>query len=252
MIYIQSNREKSRPHHFDCASALYGAIDSAIDYRLVSLEDVQAGKYDVLIKQNLFVGSVEFMREVFNRIGINEISLPENSDRPSKIISLFDAHKIVSEGKKIFIKPVQMKLFTGLVLDGTTYTCLRDLPGDTQVMCYEPFEGKILSEWRIYVDKGKIVDSKNYSGDFKVQPRYDDIEATLYDNVVKKQFPDTYVADFGVLEIIKSSGMYHETVVVEYNDMYSIGNYGLPNDVYLKLLSKRYFEIMRNYRNLEK
>ena len=28
MIYIQSNSERTMPHHFDCATALYGAIDN--------------------------------------------------------------------------------------------------------------------------------------------------------------------------------------------------------------------------------
>ena len=69
MIYIQSNKEKTLPHHFDCACALYGALDSAMDYRLTTFEEVAAGKFNALIKNNLFVGSVEFMREVFKNVG---------------------------------------------------------------------------------------------------------------------------------------------------------------------------------------
>jgi hypothetical protein len=40
-------------------------------------------------------------------------------------------------------------------------------------------------------------------------------------------------------------------VIIEFNDMYAIGNYGLPNDLYLRMLRERYFEIMRNKYVLE-
>lgn len=237
MIYIQSNQQKTLPHHFDCSCALYGAIDSAIDYRLVNFEEVASGKFDALIKQNLFVGSVEFVREVFKRVGILDVRLPENSNRGSKIITLFEAHELVSSGKKIFIKPLEIKLFTGLVLDGMTYTCLRDLSGTTKVMCYEPFDGDILSEWRIYVDKNKVIDSKNYSGDFTLSPDYGYIDAVIELNKTLG-FPSTYIIDIGLLES-------EENVVIEYNDAWAIGNYGVPNELYLKMLRNRYFDIIR-------
>jgi hypothetical protein len=60
MIYIQSNSERTMPHHFDCATALYGAIDNCQDFRLTSFEEVNSGKFDLLIKNKLFVGSTEF------------------------------------------------------------------------------------------------------------------------------------------------------------------------------------------------
>jgi hypothetical protein len=37
-----------------------------------------------------------------------------------------------------------------------------------------------------------------------------------------------------------------EHVVIEYNDMWGIGNYGVPNDLYVRMLKERYFDIMRN------
>jgi len=55
MVYIQSNIDRNLAHHFDCSCALYGAIDSGLDYRLTSFEEVKSGKFDNLIKNNLFV-----------------------------------------------------------------------------------------------------------------------------------------------------------------------------------------------------
>ena len=101
MIYIQSNTERTLAHHFDCSCALYGAIDNAMDYRLTSFEEVASGKFDMLIKKNLFVGSTEFMREVFKRIGLNDVRLPMNSNRDCEIITLEEAHKRVGYNSRI-------------------------------------------------------------------------------------------------------------------------------------------------------
>lgn len=91
MVYIQSNPERTLPHHFDVACAMFGAIENAKDYRLTSFEEIESGKFDSLIKQRLFCGSVEFMREVFKRIGLNDVRLPRNSNRTSEVITLGEA-----------------------------------------------------------------------------------------------------------------------------------------------------------------
>jgi len=236
MIYIQSDREKKLPHHFDCSCALYGAIDSGLDYRLVSFEEVESGKLDSLIRSNLFVGSVEFMRLVFSRIGLKDVKLPNNSNRSFEIKTLDEAYKISATGKKIFIKPLEIKLFTGLVLEGFQYSSLSSLPEDTKVMVYDVFNYKIESEYRIYVHRNKIIDSRNYSGDFMITPNYFYVNSIVYQN--KGIFPCSYTIDIGILED-------KENVVIEFNDMWAIGNYGIQNDQYLKLLRDRYFEIVK-------
>ncbi len=249
MIYIQSNKEHSLPHHFDCACALYGAIDSAMDYRLTTFDEVQSGKFDSLIKTNLFVGSVEFMREVFKRVGLSDVRLPMNSTSTPEIITLEEAHGRVANGEKIFIKPLEIKLFTGLVLDGFSYSCLNGLPPDTKVMAYKPFEEKMESEWRVYIMDGTILDSKNYAGDFTISIDYDKVFAWI-DWCKEKNFPRYYTIDVAVLAPEYSSGEpYAENVVVEFNDAWAIGNYGMPNDLYLEFLTKRYFEIITNNNN---
>ena len=237
MVYIQSNTEKNLPHHFDCACALYGATDSALDYRLTSFEEVKSGKLDLLIKDNLFVGSVEFMREVFNRVGINDVRVPKNSNREHEVLTLKEAHSRVSEGETLFIKPFEIKLFTGLILDGCKYSCLETIPDDTKVMVYQPFNREIISEWRIYVNNGVIEDARNYSGDFMVIPAQEYIESVILNDC--KNFPTAYTIDIAVLDNNKLE-------VVEFNDMWAIGNYGIPNYIYLKLLKRRYFEIIKN------
>jgi len=223
---------------------MYGAIESGLDYRLTSYEEIVSGKFDSLIKTNLFVGSVEFMKEVFNRIGLSDVRLPANSNRPFDVLTLGEAHEI-AKTKKIFIKPYDIKLFTGLVLDGCIYSCLTGIPLDTEVMVYDVFDSPIASEWRLYIHDGEIVDSRNYSGDFRIGPDYYYVQKFVipdYSPSVK-----AFTIDMGMLE----SG---ENVVIEFNDMWAIGNYGMSNDLYVRLLKDRYFEIItkRNERNLER
>lgn len=241
MIYIQSDSDRKLPHHFDCASALYGAIETAQDYRLTTYEEVKSGKFDNLIKTNLFVGSVEFMREVFSRIGLEDVRVPKNSNREHEDITLDEAHKRVAEGEKLFIKPHEIKLFTGLVLDGCQYSSLSNIPGDTIVMAYKTFDKEIMSEYRVYIKDGEIIDWKNYSGEFYLIPDISYIRGVINLNS-DDNFPCCYTIDIGILDIENNR---RENVVVEYNDMWAIGNYGLPNDVYLKLLKHRYFEIIK-------
>jgi hypothetical protein len=237
MIYIQSNAERTLPHHFDVASAMFGAIENVQNYRLTNFDEVKSGKFDLLIKNNLFVGSVEFMKEVFSRIGKEDVRVPKNSNREYKVMTLDDAKSIANSGKSIFIKPFDIKLFTGFVLDQMINTSISDVPDDTQVMVYDVFTSPIKSEWRCYVHRNKVIDIRNYSGDIFTYPSKDYLSDVLY-KTEDSNFPIAYTIDIGILE----NG---ENVVIEYNDMWAIGNYGMPNDLYLRLLRDRYFEIVK-------
>src|SRR5579859_7253145 len=170
MILVQSDNERKLPHHFDAASAMYGAIEMGENYRLTSFEEIQSGKLNNLLRLNAAVGSTDFMNEVFKQLGIEEVRLPRNSDRKCEFITLGQAHARVAAGEKLFVKPVAIKLFSGLVLDGTTYTSLAGVPEDTMVMAYKPFEEKLKAEWRVYIRRNQVVDARNYSGDLFTVP----------------------------------------------------------------------------------
>jgi hypothetical protein len=237
MIYIQSDNNVPIPHHFDCACAMYGAMDLGHDYKLITFSDVESGKFDNLIKKNLFVGSVEFMKEVFSRIGLNNVRLPENSNRPYTIHKLGYVKEQAKLGEKMFIKPIDIKSFTGFVIDEMQHTSIANLSDDTEVMVYEPFITPILSEWRCYIHNNKVVDIRNYSGNMFITPIEDYLNFILDKN--KDRFPVAYTIDVGILEW----GLEH--VIIEYNDMWSIGNYGMENELYLRMLRDRYFEIIK-------
>lgn len=237
MIYLQSNTERTIPHHFDVACAMYGAIVTGREFKLINYDDLISGKLDNLIKGNLFVGSVEFMREVFNRVGINDVKVPRNSNREFNVMTLGEVKNRVNNlGEKWFIKPFQIKLFTGFVLDQMVYSSISNIPDDTEVMVYPVFERQIIAEHRCYINMGRIIDIRNYSGDLFTIPSEKYIKSIIKEN---QDFPISYTIDVGVLE----NG---ENVVIEFNDMWAIGNYGIQNDTYLSMIQQRYFEIIRN------
>jgi hypothetical protein len=239
MIYIQSDKEKRLPHHFDCACALYGAIENVQDYNLITYEEVDSGKYDSRILNHLFIGSVEFMNKVFSRKNIIDVRLPRNSNRTSYISTLGEVKEKILKGERLFIKPFETKLFTGFVMDGSLYTSISNISDDTKILVYEPFKEDLISEWRLYIHNHNIIDSRNYSGDFKIGPDYKYVNDVIKENI--KDFPVAYTIDIGILSN-------SENVVVEFNDMLAIGNYGIPNYLYLRLLKERYFEIIRNHK----
>lgn len=245
MVLIQSDSDRKLPHHFDAACGLYGAKDNGYDYRLTSFEEIQSGNLNNLLKLNCAVGSTEFMREVFKQLGKENVRLPRNSNRPSEIITLTEAHQRVATGEKLFIKPLDAKEhgISGLVLDGAKYTILNNVPGETRFYAYKPFTKKLISEWRIYVHRHKMVDARNYSGDFCEM--FNRTYANYVINENKSDFPIAYTIDIGIFE--EEEGVQvPENVVIEYNDMWAIGNYGIPTDLYIQLLKDRYLQILQN------
>lgn len=240
MVYIQKNRD-GIPHHFDCACAMYGVMDLGLEYTLVTMEEVMNGKWDTLIRSRVFVGSVEFMTEVFKRIGIEQPKLPKNNLRPEKRMLMSE----LQYEKPVFIKPTSIKKFTGTVIDEMNIQQYKHHYPDTEIIVQDVIDFQ--SEWRTYVFRNKVVDIKHYSGDLRVdfQKIYDFVEELMDGHPDMVDFPETFVIDIGVyyekgefLRIPKHS-------VIEFNDMWAIGNYGVNNDLYVRMLKDRYFDIIK-------
>jgi len=94
----------------------------------------------------------------------------------------------------------------------------------------------IVSEWRGYVIDGQLKGIKHYLGDIRVFP-----DMKVVDEAIGKftTAPVGYSIDFG----ITADG---KTILVEANDGYSLGNYGLEPSLYSTLLAKRWLQIMKN------
>lgn len=133
----------------------------------------------------------------------------------------------------VFVKPVQGKLFTGRL-----FTAAKDLIGcgmcgeGTEVYCSEPVA--FVAEWRCFVIRGQILDVRPYRGSWRAgfDPRVIEEAVAAYSGA-----PAGYGMDFGVTEDGR-------TLLVEVNDGYALGSYGLEHHAYARLLSARWAELV--------
>lgn len=240
MIYIQSNLSKTRAHNFAAACAQFGAIASGTDYKYVTQTEVADGKYDLLIKRNLFVGSTDFMRLVFSRINLQLKPLPLNEIMEYESTTLGEALSRVNSGENLFVKPYEVKLFSGFVPTPNSAYSLRSIPLDTPVWVCSAFRAPLIAEWRVYVVQGKIKYVGQYFGEY-VGYNWDYFLSPLFE---RKDLPSAFVVDVGLI----NDGRVSEPVLIEFGDMVAIDNYGWDNEEYLNALKLRYKEIMDDNR----
>ncbi|MFW5847463.1 MAG: ATP-grasp domain-containing protein [bacterium] len=204
-------------------------------------EDVYVGKLNLIALHNPVVGSIDGMKAIFRDIK----KMPDNIDFPSflftgnfidrdltkmKLNDFIKKFKQNNEPK--FIKPVLTKLFDGALISKLQHLNYLNNFDNPLVWVSDPIH--IISEYRIYVHNNHMVYSSNYNGDFKVIPDYDYIE-TLIKNY--QDAPVAYTIDVGILNNGK-------TTVIEFNDFWAIGSYGLYCMNYAEMLNDRYTEII--------
>lgn len=133
----------------------------------------------------------------------------------------------------VFVKPREdSKNFTGVLVRST-----RDLVGcgdpmrDAPVWCAEPVN--FLSEWRCFIRYGSILDVRRYKGDWRVSPDPKIIETAV---AAWTEKPRGGALDFGV----DDKG---RTLLVEANDGFALGSYGLLSRDYARLLSARWTQL---------
>jgi hypothetical protein len=129
-----------------------------------------------------------------------------------------------------FIKPVLPKKFTAfLTSDENAYSNLYNVEYDEKVYISDIVE--FISEWRVYVKYNEIMNICNYSGNPIVFPNV----SIIRDMISCWKGPCCYALDVGIVG--------DQTSLVEVNDFYSIGNYGLFPTEYVKMLTLRWSEL---------
>lgn len=192
-----------------------------------------------LLREDVVVGWIPQVKKGLSNLGITP---PDELDYPEEIRSYLGRnvwnstlHTIYTDETlwPVFVKPVKGKQF-----DGKLITSLKDLIGmgdqleDRKIWCSDPVN--FISEWRCFIKYGQLIDSKNYKGNFRIQPNFDIIENCIKDY---KSSPVAYALDFGVTQDGK-------TLLVEANDAFALGSYGLTPINYAKLISARWSELV--------
>lgn len=87
-----------------------------------------------------------------------------------------------------------------------------------------------ISEWRVYVSNKEIIGIKHYKGSVFKIPQEKTIKEIINSYTTQ---PNTYTIDIGITEI-------NFNILIEVNDGYSSGNYGLNEIQYAKFLRDGY------------
>lgn len=137
------------------------------------------------------------------------------------------------EKMNIFIKPTAGgKIFTGTVIkEFQDFRACVGVDESTEIWCSELVD--FVSEYRCFIRYGEILGVKHYKGDAFIVPSKEVLENIINDY---KDAPNAYVIDLGVTK----NG---ETLLVEVNEGYSVGSYGLESIRYAKLLTTRWAEL---------
>jgi hypothetical protein len=140
-------------------------------------------------------------------------------------------------GPPVFAKPsARQKRFTGRVFASSDdLVHLEGASGSTAIHCAEPV--RWASEHRVYVVRGRVVGVRHYAGDQAVSLD----QAVVSEAVLRLQESGEATAGYGLDLGVLDDG---RTALVEWNDGYSLGSYGLDAGSYTGLVLARWCELV--------
>lgn len=194
-----------------------------------------------LTPETLVHGSVGAVHRALARLGVASPGLHPAPEalRPFYRRELSEATlgQVRAMSGPVFIKPLrEHKRFTGYVRRGDLDDVSRTahLDDDFAVIVSEVVP--MISEWRCFVLEAKCVGARPYAGD----PRAPSPEIALVDRCIEalgSEAPIAYSVDLA--RLVDGS-----TVVVEVNDAYALGSYGLPSIPYARMIEARWRQLV--------
>lgn len=248
-VYVQKSPETKEFIDPNVFSAWHGFDKMGIETVPFTWAQLRDGEIE-LTRDALVVGGILPVRTAVERLGFKP---PENVDYPVCLepflrrnirrATMRDAHRLCVDDKvvpPVFIKPV-----TGhKEFDGHVIACFRDTirtagwvqqTPEMEVWISDAVE--FTSECRYFVNRGQVVGVGHYKGDpLKLPEGYVVRQAVkVYED--SGEAPVAYTIDFGVI----SNG---ETVLVEVNDGFAFGCYGLNSLKHARMLEDRWCQMV--------
>ncbi len=136
----------------------------------------------------------------------------------------------------IFVKPRELKAFTGFTWQGPMDEVSRrrvvTQHDSMPVWISKPVN--FVAEYRAFILYRKVIDVRRYKGNWSVVPSKDIVIAGM--KAMGRKAPHAYTLDWGVTDDGR-------TLLVEANDGYSFGHYGMHQVSYARMLSARWAEL---------
>jgi ATP-grasp domain, R2K clade family 2 len=190
----------------------------------------------------LVCGGIPVVLAALKQLGVTPPELPSIpdqiaafADRVVGTATLGEVRSRVNAGENLFVKPLpaDRKLFPGKVMmEFRDLISTTQLPDEQIVVVSEMVEFR--SEYRVFVLDGEVLGIRYYKGDVRLFP-----DVTVIDRAIEAytDSPAAYAIDFGIV----ADG---RTLLVETNEAYSLGCYGLPELRYSSLIERRWQELL--------
>jgi hypothetical protein len=238
-VYVEA--KNGNPTNFSQYKAWDGFRWRQFKTALIESEQILEGRVP-LTPDVLVVGGLRCLREVFRQL---RVALPVFSDLPECLLayrgrrvwhSTLGQLRIETRSNgslPIFFKPLgAWKLFPAQILtDSNGLQPFENLPDDTGVLVSDCVH--FLSEWRCFVCQGRIFGLSHYEGDCLLYPDASVVRGAIDD--FRQDAPAAYAIDFG----ITADG---RTLLVEVNNGYALGSYGLRPLPYSEMLEAWWLE----------
>ncbi|WP_347493472.1 ATP-grasp domain-containing protein [Ruminococcus sp. HUN007] len=235
------------PHSPNMACAMYGFRElgaEIVPYH--TIDEI----YDKVEKEDIVLDYIDQCKEIFNKFGV-EPYVPDYPETMKKYLGRkiwTDTIEAISVDESKwsagwFVKPKKSKVFTGKIIKS-----IYDLTGcgnqneNYEVICSEPLD--IEAEWRCFILYDRLLDVRPYGLilDSNRESYYYHYDATVLKEIMEtfKSWENRPVACSMDICVTKDN----RTLLVEFNDAYSLGNYGLNHVHYAKLISARWSQLL--------
>lgn len=253
-VYIQVDSE-GLPFNVDAQAALDGFKNRG--YKIIPCHTWQINSYPIeLFKKYTFVLNIDTSLKVFKKLDIEYVSLDKQLYntckqlyfRKSNIITLdefLSNFKETTENwedeDKMFIKPLEFKSFDGLVFDKHTNLSILHKLSDSNIdVLVTEYIKSIEAEYRCFVYNKKIVDIRRQKGDYVADKKFDPTECEQFLKTLEsnEKMPIAYSIDLSMDHLSRFQ-------LIEVQDCFAIGHYGIDPEIYSIMLEERWKEIFK-------
>lgn len=235
-------RENGEYHSYNIAHAVFGFREMGAEIiKYEKIDDI----YDQVTNEDIVLDYIDQSQTIMSKFGVK----PVCEDYP-KELRPFMGRKIWTDKINsintnpdkwgVFVKPVKDKAFTGKVINGP-----KDLIGCGS--CYENYDVlccdvvDIKREWRGFIIYDELVDLRPYRGDYHYNYDPEVVDKIIEAFKTIENRPAGCSVDIAIIE--KEGKL--ETIFLEMNDGYALGNYGLQYFSYAKLISARWSQLLK-------
>ena len=235
------------PHSINIANAMFGFREMGaeiVPYHLI--DEI----YESVEREDIVLDYIDQCNAIFRKLDVT----PRIPDYPDVFREFMGRrvwrdtiNSIANDESKwsagYFVKPLRSKAFTG-----RTISSIADLVGcgnwseDYEVLVSEPLD--IMAEWRCFVLYDRLLDVRPYGLllDGSREGYYYHYDSNVLRNMmtVFRQWEDR-PASCAMDICLTQDG---KTLLVEFNDSYALGCYGLPQIYYAKMISARWSQLL--------